>query len=336
MGEPGSICRGSSGGAVPRARASTDLLSRRASRTVPAVWIGLALGAGALQVLRNALAQRIGRNAPPVVNAWARFTFNLPFTGTLLVLLTVACGWPVLDAHFWAWTTACALTQTVAHLCFVGALRHVPFQRTVVLHKTEVAMAPVLGVLLFSEFPSGSGWAGIGMCALGAVALNASRPGTALHEVLRFECGAWLALGSGLSVALASFSLKEACECFRTVNQPGEALHLQAALHTLVHAALMQSIGLTTFLLWRRPGALSALRGRSRELWRFGAASAACSLCWFWAYSLALVAYVKALGQVELVVAACYSHFVLREGGTVRQLPAILLVLGGILLVLLG
>lgn len=300
------------------------------------MWIGLALGAGALQVLRNALARQIGRDVPHDVNAWARFTFNLPFTGTLLCLLTLACGWPVLDARFWSWTLSCALTQTTAHLCFVAALRHMPFQRTVVLHKTEVAMAPVLGVLLFGEFPSASGWVGIGMCALGAVALNAARPGAALHEVLRFERGAWLALGSGLSVALASFSLKEACESFRAANPSGEHLHLQAAVHALVHAAWLQSAGLTAWLLCGRRDALSVLRGRWRECWRFGAASAACSLCWFWAYSLALVAYVKALGQVELVVAACYSHFVLREGGILRQLPAILLVLGGILLVLLG
>lgn len=300
------------------------------------MWIGLALGAGALQVLRNALARQIGRDVPHAVNAWARFTFNLPFTGTLLCLLTLACGWPLLDAHFWWWTIACAITQTTAHLCFVAALRHMPFQRTVVLHKTEVAMAPILGVLLFGEFPSASGWVGIGMCALGAVALNAARPGTALHEVLRFERGAWLALGSGLSVALASFSLKEACESFRLANPAGELLHLQAAVHALVHAAWLQSAGLSAWLLCCRRDALAALRGRWRECWRFGAASAACSLCWFWAYSLALVAYVKALGQVELVVAACYSHFVLREGGILRQLPAILLVLGGILLVLLG
>lgn len=318
------------------ASVSTDLSSRVACRKVPHVWIGLALGAGALQVLRNALAQRIGRNVPHDVNAWARFTFNLPFTASLLFMLAIAFGWPVLDGNFWCWTLGCAVTQTTAHLCFVAALRHLPFQRTVVLHKTEVAMAPLLGVLLFGEFPSAIGWVGIVMCALGAVALNASRPGTALHDVLRFERGAWLALGSGLGVAVASFSLKEACESFRAANPCGQHVHLQAALHALVHAAWLQSAGLTAWLLCCRRDAFTTVRGRWRECWRFGAASAACSLCWFWAYSLALVAYVKALGQVELVVAALYSHLVLREGGMLRQLPAILLVLGGILVVLLG
>lgn len=300
------------------------------------VWIVLALAAGTLQVLRNALAQRLGRNVPHALNAWARFTFNLPFTATLLCVFALVWGWPALDASFWGWTAACAATQSTAHLCFVAALRHLPFQRTVVLHKLEVAMAPLLGVLLFAEFPSASGWLGIGMCAAGAVALNAARPGAALHHVLRLERGAWLALGSGLGVALASFCLKQACECFLAANGAGESRHLQAAVHALVHAAWMQAAVLTAWLLWRERGAFAALRGRLGECVRFGAASAACSLCWFWAYSLALVAYVKALGQVELVVAACYSHFVLREGGVFRQLPAIVLVLAGILTVLLG
>ena len=54
------------------------------------------------------------------------------------------------------------------------------------------------------------------------------------------------------------------------------------------------------------------------------------------AYALQLVAYVKALGQIEVVVATLFSHFLLRECGVWRLLPAIALVLGGILMVLLG
>jgi drug/metabolite transporter (DMT)-like permease len=60
------------------------------------------------------------------------------------------------------------------------------------------------------------------------------------------------------------------------------------------------------------------------------------SLGWFWAYSLALVAYVKAVGQIESVVAVLLSLFVWRERAVLRQLPGMLLVLGGILLVLFG
>ena len=60
------------------------------------------------------------------------------------------------------------------------------------------------------------------------------------------------------------------------------------------------------------------------------------SLCWFWAFSLTLVAYVKAVGQIEGVLAVLLAIYVWREAEVRRQLPGVALVTLGILLVLLG
>lgn len=73
-----------------------------------------------------------------------------------------------------------------------------------------------------------------------------------------------------------------------------------------------------------------------RRLARVGATGFAGSLCWFWAYSIAIVAYVKAVGQVEAVIAVGLSLIVWRESEVWRQLPGVALVLFGIALVLLG
>ncbi len=37
------------------------------------------------------------------------------------------------------------------------------------------------------------------------------------------------------------------------------------------------------------------------------------SLCWYWAYALALVAYVKAVGHVEMVYSVLISIFLLQD-----------------------
>ena len=60
------------------------------------------------------------------------------------------------------------------------------------------------------------------------------------------------------------------------------------------------------------------------------------SLGWFWAYSLTLVAYVKAVGQVEALIAIALAIRVLGERELIRQLPGVLLIVSGITLVLLG
>ncbi len=58
------------------------------------------------------------------------------------------------------------------------------------------------------------------------------------------------------------------------------------------------------------------------------------SLCWYWAYALALVAYVKAVGHVEMVCSVLISIFLLQDRSVVRQLPGVALVTAGILLVI--
>lgn len=303
------------------------------------MWVLLSLSAGSLQVLRNAASRALGRDVPHLLNTWARFTFLLPFVGAILLATALLWPWPHLGAHFFAWTALCALFQSTANLCLVAAFRSVPFSRVVVLHKLEVAMAPFVGALCFGEVPSRLAVLGILLCVAGTVALNAAqRPGAGLAQLLRLDRGSSFAFGSALSVVLASFFLKQATLTFVADNAavPGDRVHFLAALHALVHAAWMQSLVLLLWIRLRAPQQFAFLRTHRRGMLRLGAASAACSMCWFWAYSLQLVAYVKALGQIEVVVAALFSHFLLRERGVWRQLPAIGLVLLGIMLVLFG
>jgi uncharacterized membrane protein len=66
-----------------------------------------------------------------------------------------------------------------------------------------------------------------------------------------------------------------------------------------------------------------------------GAAAFAGSLCWFWAFSLTLVAYVKAVGQIEAVLSVPIALWVWKEHEARRQVPGILLVIAGIVLVIL-
>ena len=52
-------------------------------------------------------------------------------------------------------------------------------------------------------------------------------------------------------------------------------------------------------------------------------------------YSLTPVAYVKAVGQIEIVLAALLAVVVWREREVWRQLPGLLLLAAGVLLILL-
>ena len=67
-----------------------------------------------------------------------------------------------------------------------------------------------------------------------------------------------------------------------------------------------------------------------------GSAGFTASLCWFWSFSITIVAYAKAIGQIEAVLAVALGIKLMGERELVLQLPGIGLTIIGILLVLLG
>jgi drug/metabolite transporter (DMT)-like permease len=91
--------------------------------------------------------------------------------------------------------------------------------------------------------------------------------------------------------------------------------------------------------LWvgtREPSSFGQVRIHWKRMAVIGSTSFVASLGWFWAYSLTLVAYVKAVGQIEVLFAVILGIRMLGEKSLIRQLPGILLVTIGIALVLLG
>ena len=64
----------------------------------------------------------------------------------------------------------------------------------------------------------------------------------------------------------------------------------------------------------------------------YGAAS---TVCWFYAFSANAVAPVRAVGQIELIIAIFFSIFFFRERPVLKEILAILLLLISILMILL-
>ncbi len=302
------------------------------------MWVFLALGAGTLQAVRNGLARQLVGRASPALVSWARFAFNLPFSMALALWLGQRAEALVLPPAFFAACLVTALAQLLGNVALVSAFRHTSFAASIVLHKLEVVFTAMIGALLFAELPSALGWSGVAVCALGVLAMNLQRRDGRidLRSMLHFDLGALLSLACALLLVIASFALKEANELFAAANPEIGTSRFEAAAHTLFHTTWIEVVILTAWLVLREPGSLA----RVRELWPvmlpIGATGFVASLGWFWAYSLTLVAYVKAVGQIEAAIAVALGLLLWREPGVREKLPGVVLVLAGIGLVLLG
>jgi drug/metabolite transporter (DMT)-like permease len=157
-----------------------------------------------------------------------------------------------------------------------------------------------------------------------------------LRRAFHLDTGSLLALVCGVLLVLASFMLKEATGEFARVNPRVGADRFEAAAHTLFHTTWMEVAILSAWLLAFRSAEFRRVPAHWPRMLLIGATAFAGSLCWFWAYSLALVAYVKAVGQIEAVLAVALALLVWKEREVWRQVPGVGLVVAGIALVLLG
>jgi len=302
------------------------------------LWVLLTLAAATLQATRNALSRQLVGRVSPALTAWSRFAFHLPFAIGLVAVLAWRDGWPALPAPFFGWAAGGAVAQVLGNVALVAAFQVASFSQSVALHKLEVVFGAALGVALFGEVPTAVGTGGILLSTTGVLLMNLARPGEAAgwRRAFQFDRGTTYALLCAVCFALASFLFKEAIEALAARNPALGPGRFRPAAHTVLHVAWIQVALMTPAVAWMRPGEL----GRVRSLWRWmlaiGLTGFLGTLSWFWAFGLALVAYVRAVGQVEAAISIAIAAIVFREAGLRRQLPAIAAIVGGVVLVLLG
>ncbi len=302
------------------------------------LWVGLALVAALAQTTRNALAQSLSGKISPALNSWSRFAFCLPYAGAACAAAVIGSGMPRLPTVFFAFCLATAVTQLLGNVALIAAFRAGGFGESIVFLKLEVLLTALLGVWLFSEWPSRTGAAGIAVCAVGVLWINLRREPAAigLRQAFRLgPAGAWALLCAAL-LSLASFALKAANASVAAANPALPVGGFEAPVQTLFHSTWIEVALLSLWIGWREPDSFRAVGVHWRRMAMIGSASFTASLGWFWAFSLTLVAYVKAVGQIEALIAVALGIRLLGERGLVRQLPGVLLLTAGILLVLLG
>jgi drug/metabolite transporter (DMT)-like permease len=107
------------------------------------------------------------------------------------------------------------------------------------------------------------------------------------------------------------------------------------AIVTLAAVVTMQTVIMLVWLRLREPGQIGAVWGaRKVALW-IGLTSMGGSLCWFIAFALQNAAYVKALGQVELILSVAASTLFFRERISGREWAGMTVLVGSIVMLIL-
>ncbi len=289
-------------------------------------WIPITITAAALQNVRSTLQKHLKGQLSNNGATLSRFLFGVPVVLVLIFGLRVTgTRLPTPNLSFLITTGIGGVAQILATALLLYSFSLRNFAVGTAFSKTEVLQSAIFGLVILGDQIS---WAAafailISMC--GIVLLTS-------HKAFRggiFNISAGVGLLSGALFAVAAI-------CYRASTLAlSEGGYVERAALTLGYVIIFQTILLGAWLVWREPGELKrVLRTWRISMW-VGICGALASFGWFAAMTLQNAAFVKALGQVEMLFTVLVSLFFFREVPSLREWGGIILTTLGIVLLLL-
>lgn len=298
-----------------------------------ALWIPITIAAAFLQNLRSVLQKAIKGRLSNAGAAYVRFFYAWPFALLYTWSLTEFGGYqlPQANGKFLLYCALGGLSQILFTVVLLWMFSFRSFAVGTTFSKLEVVLIAVLGAILLGDTVGPLAVLAIFIGAIGTIMLSLQETQLTISGLLRGmgEKTTWLGI-------LCAVLLGASVVFFR-----GAALTLDGtnfivdASFALSVALIMQTFMMGAwFVLFDRTQLMAVIKQWRRAM-PIGLVGMACSVCWFTAFTLQNAAYVRALGQVELLFTIAASVFWFKERIARIELVAITLIVCAILLILL-
>ncbi len=298
------------------------------------LWIPITIAAAFLQNLRSAAQKKLQGSLGTTGASFVRFGFGFPVAIAYVLALHFWGGrpFPPLSAGFALWAMLGGVTQIMATILLVHMFTLRNFAVGTAYSKTEPVQAAIFGAIILGEHITLGAGAAIVIGIAGVILISIARMPLSWANFWSALAGR-TALTGILSGAL--FGVSAVAYRSASLSLGGPEPIMQAAV-TLAVVSTFQTVIMVAWMAWTDMGEF----GRVARAWKsstlVGLAGIIGSACWFTAMTLQQVAYVRALGQIELIFTFAASVFVFREKINRQEVIGCLLIVGGILLLLLG
>lgn len=299
------------------------------------IWIPVTIFAAFMQNLRFLLQRHLKVTTLSTGGAtWARFLYSAPLVAVLVFVYTQASGQalPGTNLRFWGFIITGGLAQMLATMCIVALFSRRNFAVGITLKKTEVILTAILGLVILGETISTPILIAIGFGFGGVILLSDPPAGDAPlpWRARLFNAASGFGLASGVLFGMSA------------VGYRGASLSLEAgdvflrASFTLSAATAVQTAILGGWLFYWERAEIAKVFASWRVSSLVGITSMLGSLGWFVAFTLQTAAYVKALGQIELVFTFLFSAFWLKETSSRKEIGGIALIVVSLLVIIWG
>lgn len=298
------------------------------------LWILLTLVACAIQSARTVMQRNLAERLAVAGVTYARFLYGLPLAIAYALAAAQLAGvdLPSPTPLLLAYTAVGAVAQIFSNFLFVKLLRIANFTISNTYIKTETVLAALFSYLLVGDGLSPAGIVGVLLTLIGVLVIAAGRERLSARSLViaLADRAAFLGLSIGTMAAIASTVIRASA-----LSLPGVGFLVQAT-YVLAWLNFFQFLFMGVWLAATAPTLLFALSRQWRVGVGIGITGVTASVCWYSAFALQKVAYVLAVGQVELALSYAISRLVYKERATAIEMAGVAVTVAGIVCVALA
>ena len=298
-----------------------------------ATWIWVTIIAAISQSLRTAQQKNLKESLGVLGASYVRFSYAIPFAWAWIAFYSFFYDQPLpsINLEYIFWITIAGLMQIIFTVLLITLFSHRSFAAGIAFSKTEVLMAAIFEAMILGYFVSFEVGFAILLGVLAVFLLTLSKSEISLSNLLS---ALWtrqtaLGLGSGAFLGFCTVAFRAA-----TDSLEGSDLLMKASMTGGV-AVLIQSVIMGLWLWFKARVELIKSFKAWRRAYLVGFFGAVTTACWFYAFSANAVAPVRALGQIELLIALGISFFFFKERPSKKEIFAVSLLTISIMIVLL-
>ncbi|MEM9355339.1 MAG: DMT family transporter [Pseudomonadota bacterium] len=296
-------------------------------------WIPITIFAAFMQNLRSALQKYLKGQLSTTGATFCRFGYAAPLTVLYLTCLVLFVGYkvPATTSDFYLYGSVGAIAQIMGTATLVSLFSMRNFAVGTTFSKTETIQAAIFGIVVLGETISIAATFAILLSLVGVIMISMTQSSLTMRELATnfLNKTALIGIASGAFFGVSAVSYRAAA-----LSLDGGDFVIKGAT-TLVFVTIFQTIIMAVYMRIREPGQLTAVLSSWRISAWVGLTGMLGSVGWITAMTIEKAAYVRALGQIELVFTFAASYLFFRERSSAMEVAGIAIVTLGILALLL-
>lgn len=286
-----------------------------------------------MQNLRSSLQKYLKGRLSTTGATFSRFAYAAPLALAYVAALLIFGGYtlPQVTPAFVIFGLIGALAQIIATALLVYIFSFRNFAVGTTFSKTETIQTAVFGMVVLGETISLPATFAILISLVGVMMISVTKSALTARDLLAnwFDNSALIGIASGAFFGISAVTYRAA-----SLGLDGGDFIIRAAF-TLAFVTVFQTIVMAVYMRLREPGQISSVLTSWRISGWVGLVGMLGSVGWITAMTLQNAAYVRALGQIELIFTFAASYLAFGERSTPLEIAGIALVTLGILALLM-